>query len=224
MLHFRAVALVLLLPPLVAAQELVPAGVAKIDITPKYPVRLSGYGSRRAESAGVAQPIGAKALAIGEAPVVVLTVDNLGVPETISAEIAKRLGLPRERLAVCSSHTHSAPMLTNVAPTLFGLPIPPEHQQHIDQYTRELTDSLEKVAREALADRKPPRLSWAGGKAPVAATRPTHNGRVDHDLPVMKVEDEKGKLRAIFVNSACHCTTLGGDFNQVDRKSTRLNS
>jgi hypothetical protein len=210
-----ACCVLLLFPALAVAEDLVPAGVARIDITPKYPVRLSGYGSRRAESSGVAQPISAKALALGEEPVVILTVDNLGVPEEISAEVAKRAGLPRERLAVCSSHTHSAPMLTNVAPTLFGLPIPPEHAKRIDQYTRELTDNLEQVTKAALADRKPSKISWAKGKVPFAANRRTYNGPVDHDLPALKVEDEKGKLRAILVNYACHCTTLGGEFNQI---------
>ena len=95
-------------------------GVAKTDVTPSHAVRLSGYGSRRAESDGVEQRIWAKALAIGDAAdaVVIITVDNLGVPETICAEIANRLKIPRQRLAVCSSHTHSAPMLTGVCPTL----------------------------------------------------------------------------------------------------------
>ena len=49
-------------------------GVAKVDITPSYPIRLSGFGFRRTESEGVTQRIWAKALAIeegireGEAP------------------------------------------------------------------------------------------------------------------------------------------------------------
>src|SRR5437868_372585 len=93
----------------------VPVGVAKIDITPSYAIRLSGYGSRRAESDGVQQRIWAKALAIGENTntVMLITVDNLGIPDSMVAEVAARLhkshGLTRERLAVCSSHTHSAP-------------------------------------------------------------------------------------------------------------------
>src|SRR5262245_22345295 len=127
--------LALLTAPATWADEpTVPVGVAAVDISPSYPVRLSGYGSRRTESEGVQQRIWAKALAIGDGAdtTVLLTVDNLGVPETMSAETAKRLRIPRERLAVCSSHTHSAPMLNNVAPTLFGMPIPYEHQQHID--------------------------------------------------------------------------------------------
>ena len=40
------------------------AGVAKVDITPDHPIRLNGFGFRRAESEGVYQKIHARALAI----------------------------------------------------------------------------------------------------------------------------------------------------------------
>ena len=43
----------------------VPIGAAVIDITPDYPVRLTGYGNRLAESEGAAAKIHARALAIG---------------------------------------------------------------------------------------------------------------------------------------------------------------
>src|SRR5882672_6131885 len=92
----------------VIAQKIEPetygVGVAKIDITPSYPVRLSGFGFRRTESEGVTQRIWAKALAIDDGqPAVLLTVDNLGVSDRIVGELAKRLakkaGLKPERLA-----------------------------------------------------------------------------------------------------------------------------
>jgi hypothetical protein len=177
-------------------------GVAKIDITPTYPVRLSGFGFRRTESEGVTQRIWAKALAIDDGtPTVLLTVDNLGIPDRMVQEIAARLEkkakLPRARLAVTATHTHTAPMLTGVAPTLFGMPIPMEHQQHIDRYTGELTDKLEKVALTALAERRPARVSWGIGKAGFAINRRTKGGPVDHDLPILAVRDLKGKVRAM---------------------------
>lgn len=191
-------------------------GVAKIDITPTYPIRLSGFGGRRTESEGVTQRIWAKALAIDDGtPAVIVTVDNLGIPARMVEEIAGRLGkktkLPRDRLAVTATHTHTAPMLTGVAPTLFGMPIPKEHQEHIDRYTTELTDKLEKVALAALADRKPARLSWGIGKAGFAINRRTKGGPVDYDLPILIVRDLQGKVRAIYLSYACHCVTLSNN-------------
>ncbi|MHB9079667.1 MAG: hypothetical protein ACYC3X_19490 [Pirellulaceae bacterium] len=69
-----------------AAAEGYRVGVAKVDVTPDYPIRLNGFGGRRAESEGVTQHIWAKALAIrwGEdPPIVLLTIDNLGVSSAI---------------------------------------------------------------------------------------------------------------------------------------------
>ena len=41
------------------------------------------------------------------------------------------------------------------------------------------------------------------------------NGPVDHSLPVLRVADASGKVRAVLFGYACHCTTLGGEFNQI---------
>ncbi len=191
-------------------------GVAKVDITPTYPVRLSGFGFRRAESEGVTQRIWAKALVIDDGtPAVLMTVDNVGIPAAITEEIAARLEkkakVSRERLAITATHTHTAPMLKGTLPTLFGMPIPKEHQEHIDRYTTELTDKLEKVALTALEDRKPARLRWGIGQVGFAINRRTKGGPVDHDLPVLVVEDLQGKVRAVYVNYACHCVTLSNN-------------
>ena len=67
-----------------AADPTVPVGVARMDITPDYPIRLTGYASRKTESEGVAQRLWAKALAIGGdegyGPAVLMMVENCGVP------------------------------------------------------------------------------------------------------------------------------------------------
>jgi hypothetical protein len=211
-------------PALIAAEKetLYQIGVARIDITPAFPVRLSGYAVRKTEATNVTQKLWAKAIAIGgdqARPAILVTVDNTGVPKHVRDEVAARLqkkkGINPSRFTLCSSHTHGAPYLAGYLPTLFGEPLPPGHQAHVERYTRELSDAIEKVALEALQNRKPGKLSWAQGKATFAANRRTKGGPVDHDLPMLAVTDAKGKLRALFVNYACHCTTLGGEFNQV---------
>jgi putative membrane-bound dehydrogenase-like protein len=196
-------------------------GVARIDITPEYPIRLSGYAVRKAESEGIEQQLWAKGLAIGsdqESPAILITVDNCGICANVIDEVAVRLkakaGVLRERIAVCSSHTHSAPCTVGFAPNIFAMPIPAEQQATIERYTRELTDKLEKVALAALADRKPSQLAWKSGKVSFAQNRRTAGGPVDPALPMLAVSDLDGRTRAIVVNYACHCTTLGGDFNK----------
>ncbi|MFO0796469.1 MAG: neutral/alkaline non-lysosomal ceramidase N-terminal domain-containing protein [Gemmataceae bacterium] len=198
-------------------------GVAKADITPTHPIRLNGFGSRRAESDGVYQKLWARALAVhdGTAPAVLLAVDVLGIPADVHDELARRLakkaGLPKERLAVTATHTHTGPMLSGANPTLFGLPIPKEHQANIDKYTPVFLDKLEEAARAALADLKPGKLEWGVGSATFAMNRRTRGGPTDHDLPVLVARDAAGKLRAVYLSYACHAVTLslnrlGGDW------------
>jgi hypothetical protein len=197
-------------------------GVAKIDITPDYPIRLSGYGNRREESEGVEQHLWAKALAIGsdaDGPAVLVTVDNCGVPAALRNAVLLRLAQTTkctpERFALSFSHTHCAPCLTGALVNIFSLDIPPEHQAHIDRYTGELIDKIEQVVRAALADRRSARLAWGVGSAAFARNRrPAWGGPVDHDLPVLFATDPDGKLRAVFASYACHATTLA--FNRVD--------
>ncbi len=213
-----------LIPAAGAAEPARPVGVARVDITPDYPVRLSGYGNRREVTATVAQRLSAKALAIGsdeDGPAVIVTVDNVGVPHTIRTEVLRRLvgkaKLAPERFAISSSHTHCAPMLTGVVPNIFSMDIPAEHLPAIERYTGELTDKIEQVVLAALADRKPARLAWGVGKVGFAANRrsfPTKH--VDHDLPVMRVTDLDGKVRAVFTSYACHCTTIAFNVFHAD--------
>lgn len=197
-------------------------GVARVDITPDGPIRLSGYQARGSVSKGVAQKLWAKAVAIeagDQGPVVLVSVDNVGVPEAITSELATRLsrrsGLARERLTVGSTHTHSAPCLTGELPNIFAKAIPHDEQATIDRYTRDLVDKLEKVCLEALADRKPGLLSWARGEVGFAENRRTKGGPVDHSLPVIKVSAPDGSVRAIIFNYACHCTTIDPKENTI---------
>ncbi|HKS35850.1 MAG TPA: neutral/alkaline non-lysosomal ceramidase N-terminal domain-containing protein [Verrucomicrobiae bacterium] len=220
----RAFAILLLAvaPGLSAATEGVfEVGVARIDVTPEYPIRLSGYAVRKTESEGVEQQLWAKALAVGsdqEGPAILITVDNCGVCanviDAVAARLKARAGVARERIAVCSSHTHSAPCTVGFAPNIFAMPIPGEQQATIERYTRELTDKLERAALSALARRRPARLTWNQGKTTFARNRRTDGGPVDHALPMLAVKDPDGSLRAVLANYACHCTTLGGNFNK----------
>ena len=221
--------------PLFAAEQ-VPVGVAVEDITPAYPIRLMGYGSRKTESEGVASRLKARAIAIGDDAgegglAVLVAVDNCAVGARVIEEVAVRLktkvNLKRERFAVCSTHTHCGPALSSELDFIFGTPMPADQKARIDRYTHELTDALEKVALAAVAARSPASLAWGQGQAGFAANRRVlkdgrwlnfgvnPNGPVDPSLPVLRVTDPSGKVRAVLFGYACHCTTLGGDFNQI---------
>lgn len=202
--------------------NVIQVGVAEVDITPDYPIRLNGYGSRRTESDGIIQRIWAKALAIGsdaDEPVVLVTVENCGLPDELTEEVSDRIqektGISRAHFVACFSHTHSAPCLTNAAPFIFSSDIPPAQQETIDRYTAQFKDLMETVALEALANREPSRLSWSIGELGFAKNRRTEGGPVDHSLPCMQITREDGTLRAVWASYACHTTTLAGTDNHI---------
>ena len=221
--------------PRTEAQDVMPIGVAKIDITPTHPVRLTGYGNRTTESEGVAQHLWAKALALGgddgDGPAVLITVDNCGITPEISEAVARQLqqqsGIKRPRLVISVSHTHAGPSLTNWAPFLFSADVSQPQQDRIDQYTRQLTGQLIEVARQALGNRRDGYLFWTQGQVGFAANRRVvkdeswtgfgvqPRGPVDHRLPVLVAQGVDGQRMAVVANYACHCTTTGGDFNQI---------
>ena len=202
--------------------NLIEVGVAQVDITPDYPIRLNGYGSRRTVSEGIIQRIYAKALVIGsdeDGPVVMVTVENCGLPDEFVEEVSERIeqkaDIPRENFVACFTHTHSAPCLTNAASFIFSADISPEEQEVIDRYTQHLSNWMEAVTMEALTRRKPCRLSWNIGELGFAKNRRTEGGPVDHSLPVMKITDADGELYAVWTSYACHCTTLAGADNHI---------
>ncbi len=220
-----------------AADEsgLVSVGVARVDITPDEPIRLVGYGNRRIEATEVASKIWAKALAFGsdgQQPCVLITTELIGVPallvEPLAERLKKKTGLERSHLAVCATHTHTGPAIDGVLlETHFGTEVPQDQKERIKRYTVTLLDKLEQVALDALKNRQPSQLAWSEGTVGFAANRrqirdgkwvgmkPNPKGSVDHALPVLTVTDEDGKIRAVFLNYACHCTTYGPKFNKI---------
>ncbi len=190
-------------------------GVAQVDITPDYPIRLNGFGSRREECTEIRQRIWAKALAIASPtskPVVLLAIDSLGVRMDMVDEVARRLGqshgIPRENIALTFSHSHCTPKVSGASDNIFSTAIAPDHQAHIDRYTQALTDALYKVAVSALSEMRNCRLERGSGTVEFAINRRTPGGPVDHDLPVLIARDEQGNVHAIYVSYACHCVAL----------------
>jgi neutral ceramidase len=210
------------------AQNWTQVGVAKVDITPSHPVVLAGYGGRTEEFEGVDQFLWARAMAIGERdPVLVIAVDNCGVPAPVVEEVADRLrektGIPRERMVVCSTHTHNAPSLRGYAPILWAERLTAEQQLRMDRYTLWLRDQLVELGAKALNARQPANLSWVQGRLGFGGNRRVLSegqwqgfgfqldGPVDHSFPVLVASSKAGETIGIWANYACHCTTVGSE-------------
>lgn len=210
--------------------ERMEVGVARIDITPEGPIRLAGYAARtKSESEGVIHRLSAKALAFGsdeQGPSLFITVDLVGIPghitTTLATELSKKTGIEPEQLVIASSHTHGGPEVGNLlnilqyrGDTFSDSLLALDQMVHIAQYINQLSEKLEAVALAALKDRKPALLAWGQGQVGFAKNRRTQGGPVDPSLPLMRVTDPEGNLRAVLVNYACHGTTLDGSVNKI---------
>ncbi|MBB76363.1 MAG: hypothetical protein CMJ75_17800 [Planctomycetaceae bacterium] len=201
-------------------------GAAKQDITPTHPVLLAGYGGRPGEHQGVDQPLWARALAIGERePIVLVAVDNCAVPGHVVRRVAeqtrRRYGVGGAHFVVCSTHTHNAPQIQGYAPIVWQGHTSPAQVARMERYTQRLEKILLQVAGTALANREDARLAWGLGQARFGGNRRTlvngtwsgfgfqRDGPVDHSVPVMTAHNRGGKVIAIWVNYACHCTAVG---------------
>ncbi|SKB30997.1 neutral/alkaline non-lysosomal ceramidase N-terminal domain-containing protein [Daejeonella lutea] len=213
-----------------SSHQMIDAGVSTIDITPAWPVRLAGFAIRsKSEAEGTSLPLHAKALALGndsQGASVIITVDLIGIPWKVTKEVARRLsvktGLKPAQLAISASHTHSGPELGDLlnilqyrsATAFSDSLISKDQMNHISLYVEQLTDKLEQVAIESLNNRKSSYVAWTQGKVDFAKNRRLADGPVDHSLPLLRVTDTAGKLKALFLNYSCHAVTLDGSNNK----------
>lgn len=193
------------------------AGIAKTAITPREPIWLAGYGARTKPSEGVLHDIWTKALAVrdGSGPTSVLvTAEILGFNAEMAASIAgrveKKYGVPRERLVLSASHTHSAPVTGQVLRPAYDFD--DRQAKVIDRYTADLLDKVVDVVGAAIRDLAPAELAFGQGLAGFAVNRrsPAFPRPVDHDVPVLRVGTPEGKVRAMVFGYACHNTVLSG--------------
>ncbi len=206
------------------------AGLARIDITPRVPVRMVGYASRGYEGEPDEGKLFARALAIGdsngELGSLMITADLLGIPRSLRdrvfGRLEKKLGISAEKFAISATHTHGGPSLSNYMQEMhFCKVLPPEEKAHIDEYTDWLVDRLISIGVKAAESRQPANLRWGEGRAGFAMNRrivkdgkwagmrPNPQGSVDHSLPVLTVTsaDNEEKVLGVFLSYACHCTS-----------------
>jgi hypothetical protein len=207
------------------------AGVASVEITPAGPVWMSGYAARTHPSDGTLSRLWAKALALESSPggrVVVVTADLIGIPRSLSDEVAQRVERQyrwkRSQLLLNASHTHTGPM---VWPNLGNLTVlPPGEREKLAGYHRQLADALVTVIGKAIGNLAPASVEYGEGSAAFAVNRRepspsgvkigvNPDGPVDHTVPVLKIADAGGKIRAILFGYACHNTTLTAETYQM---------
>jgi hypothetical protein len=137
----------------------------------------------------------------------------------VLAAIEEKHRLPQDRVVAAPSHTHSGPCLVDVLPAMFNFPEP--EQQKVIAYSERLRGLLVDVVGAALGDLKPAVLAYGSGSAGFAMNRRIYgddrvdfgenpDGPVDRDVPVLRIAEPGGQVRAIVFGYACHGTTIAG--------------
>lgn len=226
-----ALALAAALPCPALADDGWQAGTAAMKITPAQPMWMAGYGGRDHPATGFLNDLWAKALVLEDAKgtrVAVITLDLVGIApdlaDPVTAELESRYNLPRANVAICCSHTHSGPVVGINLRTLHRDQIDDEQKRLSERYAANLNKTLVELVDRAISALAPSRLSYGRGTATFAANRRNNKeedvarlraegklaGPVDHDVPVLKITDEDGKLTGVLFGYACHATVLSG--------------
>ena len=202
------------------------AGVATINVTPREPIFMKGYGSRTKPSEGVRQELFVKALALRDetgATSVLVTSDlhsyTRRMSDTIAEAAQKKYGLPRDRLLLNASHTHSGPAVTAEVLLRPAEDINPEQEAVIRRYTAGVLDQIVDLIGRAIQSLAPAEILFAQGSAGfgvnrrrVAAGMRHLPGPVDQDVPVLNVRTPGGAPRIIVFGYSCHATSAPADY------------
>ncbi|MBA3326385.1 MAG: neutral/alkaline non-lysosomal ceramidase N-terminal domain-containing protein [Rhodobacteraceae bacterium] len=181
------------------------AGVAVANITPDPAMlvrglHLAGFAARTDPATGIHDPLTARAVVVEDTAIV--AADIVALHEETSARIRARCALPDDRVIVTATHTHGAPLA--VPGRLGGEPDP--------TFLQAVEDGCVAAIDAALADQQPARITVGLGADPdVARNRRHADGPVDRALPVLRIRDADGGLRAVVLAYACHPVALGAD-------------
>ena len=209
------------------------AGFGRVDVTPALGTPIAGYYKDRFAE-GVLDPLQINALALGcgDTKVVLLSIDNCGIPQIYTNQfrthVSEMTGIPFEGILIHATHTHTGPILRPVDPSKDN-PLLPQYKQLV--YNR-----VADAAMEAIRDMKPAKMGWAIGNAPNIAfvrrfrmkdgsckTNPGVNnpdilhpiGDVDERVNVLRFDQEGGKS-LVLVNFGDHPDTVGGSMISGD--------
>lgn len=213
--------------PLFAAEPGWKAGFAAVKITPAQPMWMSGYSSRTGPAEGTEIDLWAKAALLQPAdgkPLLIVSLDLVGIDRGTSLAICKAImdkhKLPRESIALSTSHTHCGPVVGKNLRSMYFFD--DAQWKLVDAYTDSLPGLVLKAVDAAVAASQPVELSWKTGTSGFAVNRRENKeaevpmlrekgllkGPVDHDVPVLAARDAKGKLTGVIFGYACHATVM----------------
>ncbi len=207
------------------------AGASAVNVTPaEFPLNMpGGFSANMAESAH--DPLHSRALVLddGKTTLVMVVVDNLGAaPEVLedAKQIAsERTGIPKDRMLICSTHTHSAPSSNSRGDS--G-PAAAYRELLVEGLARSIIQAFEAIQPAAVGAASHPlpeevfnrrwylkpgkmplnpfgkldTVKMNPGTSPDVLDRPA--GPTDPDITILSVQDTNRRPLALFANYSLH--------------------
>ena len=175
-------------------------GFAEADITPDRPAELVGFYREDSMSRGVLKPLMVQA-AVWEGPerCCLVAIDNIGLTRELSDalrdRIGRALGIGREQVMLCFSHTHAAPEADNER-----------------WYYEQMSAAAEDCVLRAAGDMCPVSAGWANGRADIGVNRRTVSDETDDRVGILKICDaETGRPKLLVLRVTAHGNVLKRD-------------
>ena len=206
------------------------AGVARADITPPLGIGHAGWGAQAHQRAtGVDLPLWVTALALAQNDLVTVIVDidcmYLFEPEAqaVRDAITRITGLPEGNIRISYTHTHSGPVSGGTWSAWMS-----EGADLVPAYDARIADEAAGVAWAAIQNLQPVRLAAASGRSDISVNRRfqrpgddvvvvgrNHQGPVDREVQMLRIDTLAGQPLATVVNFACHPITVGPDCDLI---------
>ncbi len=176
-------------------------GFSEVDITPEYNVQTVGFGREDNLSKGVLHRLFAQ-ISIWQSKeemCCIVAIDHIGFmysdANALRDEIGGRLGIKREKVMLCFSHTHSAPNIS----------LEPE-------YFRFLCEQILTGVSEAKKTLAPIKAAWGVTEADIGINRRNASGVLDKRINILKVTDaQTDRLRLLLFRVTAHANVLRED-------------
>ncbi|HVX42789.1 MAG TPA: neutral/alkaline non-lysosomal ceramidase N-terminal domain-containing protein [Mycobacteriales bacterium] len=188
-------------------------GVARVEITPDWPVSMSGFASRTHRSDGVAHPLHVRAMLMddGASQALLLCADLLNWgPEQLPGlrrALSERLGIARDAILFSASHSHSGPQVTLWQAPSVGV-ADPRMLDLLEQRVLEVAAAATKDVEEVSISRGTGRHDLAMNRRRIVdgkyAGGPNPDGPVDREVTVLAYHRSDGSLKAVLNHYTCH--------------------
>lgn len=177
-------------------------------------ILMSGYIERINGNAGVHDELHTRCLTLfdGKTTLVIISNDLLEVDMEITLSVRKilyeKFAIPYENIMVCSTHTHSGPVISEWDSSVRDY----IKNDEIKNLKNEIKQAILENAIFCLSDMKPISIGWAKSEcSEVAGNRIKENGISDCTINTIFITDKNNNVTAAIVNYACHPTVLGAD-------------